>query len=273
MVRIVAGTEHSVHQGVISCHNCSISVCGRVGYNSDMRRKVSLVLVLLVLVLTTGQVLASSSTNYQIQEDDIGGGGSAESNSANFSAQDAFGDAAFGNASSADYDLQVGPISTNDPTLTFVVNSSSVNLGALSTSATKTATATFSVLNYTSYGYIVQVIGNPPSNGAYTLAGMTSPAGSQTGVEQFGINLKNNSSPDIGAEPQQVPDGTFSSGSAASGYNTADSFKYVSGNTIAQASQSSGRTDYTMSYIANISINTPGGSYAGNQTLVVTGTY
>jgi len=129
------------------------------------------------------------------------------------------------------------------------------------------------VLNYTSYGYIVQIIGQPPNNGAYTLAGMSSPAGSQAGQEQFGINLKNNDSPDIGAEAQQVPDGSFSLGAAATGYNTVDNFKYVSGNTIAQASESSGRTDYTVSYVANISINTPGGSYSGNQTLVVTGTY
>ena len=225
------------------------------------------------VVLAPVQASASNSANYQIQEDDVGGGGRIESNSANYTAQDSLGDAAIGDSGSAEFRQQSGPITTSDPTLTVIVDTSSVNLGALSTSVTKTGTATFSVLNYTSYGYIVQIIGSPPNNGAYSLAGMSSTAGSQAGDEQFGINLKDNSSPDIGAEAGQVPDSSFSSGAAATGYNTVNNFKYVSGNTIAQASQSSGRTNYTISYIANISINTPGGSYSGNQTLVVTGTY
>lgn len=225
------------------------------------------------VLLAPVQVSASSSTNYQIQEDDIGGGGRTESSSTNYSAQDGLGDAAVGNSDSGGYSQQSGPITTSDPTLTFIVNTGSVNLGALSASATKTGTATFSVLNYTSYGYIVQIIGQPPNNGAYTLNGLGSLGPSQTGMEQFGINLKDNNSPDIGADAQQVPDNSFSSGTAAAGYNMADSFKYVSGDTIAQAGESSGRTDYTVSYVANISINTPGGSYSGNQILVVTGTY
>lgn len=243
-------------------------------YNRIMKLKVWLLAILLVLgvVLPPAQAGASSSANYQIQEDDVGGG-RIESNSTNYQAHDSLGTAAVGDSSSAGFRQQAGPITTNEPSLTVAVNTPSVNLGALSASATKTGTATFSVLNYTSYGYIVQTIGNPPNNGGHTLTGMSSAAPSQAGSEQFGINLKNNSSPDIGAEPQQLPDGSFSSGAAAAGYNVANSFKYVPGDTIAAASQSSGRTDYTISFIANMSINTPGGSYSGNQTLVVTGTY
>lgn len=234
-----------------------------------------LLAALLVLggVLVPPQASAANSANYQIQEDDVGGGGRTESNSASYQAQDSLGGTAAGNANSAEYSQQAGPITTNDPSLTVAVNTPSVNLGALSASATQAGTATFSVLNYTSYGYIVQIVGNPPDNGGHTLTGMSTTATSQAGGEQFGINLKDNSSPDIGAEPQQIPDSSFSSGAPTAGYNTANNFRYVSGDTIAQASQSSGRTDYTITYIANISINTPGGSYSGNQTLVVTGTY
>lgn len=240
-----------------------------------MKLKILLMACLFVsaVVIAPVQVSASNSQNYQIQEDDVGGGGRVESNSASYQAHDSLGASAVGDSSSTDFILQSGLISASEPSLTFIVNNASVNLGALSTSATKTGTATFSVLNYTSYGYIVQILGSPPSNGGYSLTGLSSPDSSQAGQEQFGINLKNNGSPDIGAEAQQVPDSSFSFGAAATGYNVADSFKYVSGNTIAQATKSSGRTDYTISYIANISINTPGGSYSGDQTLVVTGTY
>jgi hypothetical protein len=227
----------------------------------------------LAICLAPLQAVASSSSNFKIEEDFVGGGGREESSSTNFKTLDSLGATGVGDSAGTLYGQQSGATTTNDPSLSFIVDTSSVNLGSLSTSLTRTGTATFKVLNYTSYGYIVQIIGNPPGNGGHTLTGMSSPAASDDGTEQFGINLKDNSSPDIGAEPVQVPDSSFSFGVAASGYNTADNFKYVSGDTIASAPKSSGRTDYTISYIANISTNTPGGSYSGNQTLIVVGTY
>jgi len=84
-----------------------------------MKRLLVIVLILGV-VFAPVQARASSSTNYQIQEDDIGGGGRTESSSANFTAQDALGDAAQGSSGSAAYSQEVGPITTNDPTLTVV---------------------------------------------------------------------------------------------------------------------------------------------------------
>src|SRR6476660_9232218 len=139
-----------------------------------MKRPTQLASLFFVVALIVAPVhaWAANSTNYQILEDDIGGGGRVESNSASYTAQDSLGDTAVGNSASAEYSLQSGPVTTEDPTLTVAVNTFNVNLGALSTSATKTGTATFSVLNYTSYGYIVQLIGAPPSNGSHTLAGM-----------------------------------------------------------------------------------------------------
>lgn len=230
--------------------------------------------VFVVLCLAPGPVFAVSSNSYQIQEDFVGGGGNARSTSNSYISQDAIGGAAAGDAAGTAYRTQSGTPTTPDPTLTMSVDTSSVNMGALSTSLTRTGTATFSVLNYTSYGYIVQTIGSPPNNGAYTLSGMASTAASAVGTEQFGINLKANTSPaTFGAEAQQIPSNAFSFGTAATGYNTANQFKYVAGNTIASAPKSSGKTTYTISYIINMSNNTPGGSYSGKQTLVVTGTY
>ncbi len=229
--------------------------------------------LVVVLLLTPFPATAINSTNYQIQEDFVGGGGTVNSNSANYQAQDTIGAPATGNSEGTGYKTDSGATTTNDPALTFSVDSASVSLGALSTSLTRTGTASFSVLNYTSYGYIVQTLGNPLTNGAHTLNGMSSPGPSSSGTEQFGINLVDNSSPDIGANPTQVPDNSFGFGVAATSYNVANNFTYISGNTIASAPKSSGKTTYTISYIANMSNNTPGGSYSGNQTLVVVGTY
>lgn len=229
---------------------------------------------LLLAVVWATPLYAIQSTNYRIQEDFIGGAGGELSTSPGYQSRGTITAPAVGNSASTNYRTQSGATTTNDPALTFSVGAATINLGSLSTSLTRTGTATFDVLNYTSYGYAIQTLGNPLTNGAYTLQGMTGAGTSQTGTEQVGINLRANTSPTtFGADPVQSPDSTFSFGTAASGYNTVNNYKYVPGDVIASAPKSSGKTVYTISYIANISNTTPGGSYSGNQTLVVTGTY
>lgn len=240
---------------------------------SAIVRLVVVVLGLAVIFMPALAFAATSSDNFIISEDMIGGTGAADASSDNYSARDAGAGAISGQAESDSYKVDAGAITPDEPTLAFYVSSSDVDLGALTTSLTSTGTASFSALNYTSFGYVVQAVGDAPDNGQHTLSNMSSPGPSAAGTEQFGINLVANSSPAIGANPVQYPDNSFGFGQANSGYNTADNFKYVPGEVIAQANQSSGRTDYTISFVANVSNNTPGGSYSGSQTLVLTGTY
>jgi len=223
-----------------------------------------------------------SSSNYRIDESFVGPGGELESNSTNFKTEPgsqsvgntAAGGEAGNESVSTSYSTQGGHSTTNDPSLSCSLNTSSLNFESLSTSTAATATATFSVLNYTAYGYIVQAIGSPPVNGAHTLAGMSSTAPSSAGTEQFGINLVANTAPaTFGANPSQNPSSVFSFGAAAANYNTANNFRYVAGETIASAPRSSGLTDYTISYIINVANTTPGGSYTGSQSIVCIGTY
>lgn len=224
--------------------------------------------MLVLLVPTFVYAEPFTSSNFRIDESFVGGGGDVDSSSANFKADSAIGNVGVGESSSTNFQTQSGYVTTNDPALTFIVNSTSINFGSLSTSATATGTSTFSVINYTSYGYVIQSISPPPKTGNYTLTGMGSAGVSQTGVEQFGINLIANISPiNQGAGPS----GGF--GVAATGYDTANNYKYVAGDIIASAPKSSGQTNFTMSYIVNASNTTAGGSYTGNQILVCTGTY
>ena len=178
------------------------------------------------------------------------------------------------------YQTQAGFNTAPAPTLTFLVNTTLVNLGILTYLNPVEATASFSVINYTSYGYVVQTVGNPPSipgSPGHTLSVMNGT--STAGTEQFGMNLVANNvsgaSPAsvFGSNPSQNPDNTFAFGQAASGYGAASNFKYNNGDIIAQALKSSGETDYTISYLVNISTNTPAGVYQMNQVLVCTGTY
>ena len=217
---------------------------------------------------------SSSSSSYRIDESFIGPGGTVNSTSPHYSESSTAGDTGVGESLSTAYRNEAGFNTTSEPRLVLIVNTSSINFGQLSTAAATTATSTFSVLNYTASGYGVYTVGAPPSNGSHNLSGMSSTGPSQTGVEQFGINLKANSSPvTFGANPVQIPSSNFSYGAASSGYNSANNFRYVNGEKIAESTQSSGETDYTISYIVNASTTTPGGHYTGAQTLVVVGTY
>jgi hypothetical protein len=211
------------------------------------------------------------STNYQFQETSLGGTGLANSQSANFQASGTAGILGVGNSASSNFQIDAGHQTTNDPALAFAIINSDVNFGAFSPSTTAVSTATFQVLDYTSYGYIVQVVGNPPKHGTHTITAMSSTGSSQAGVEQFGINLVANTSPtSLGANPDH---GQFGFGSASANYGTPNNYRFVSGETIATAPKSSGVTTYTISYIVNVNSISPSGEYTGDQTLICSGTY
>ena len=239
------------------------------------RRNITVLLLSVLLVVGTPITIhALSSPNYIIDEDFVGGGGSVDASSPNYRSQDSIGAPAVGDSESVNNQTQSGATTTSDPMLEFSVDTTSVAFGSLLPSLTRTGTVAFSVRNYTSSGYVVQAIGTPPSNGAHTLSNMSSATGSSVGTEQFGMNVVANTAPvSFGADPLQVPSGDFSYGMAATGYNTTNVFKYVPGDVIARANESSGRTDYTISYIANVSATTPGGTYMAAQSLICTGTY
>ncbi len=217
------------------------------------------------------------SSNFMVDESFVGGGGQVQSSSTNFKTDSAIGDVGVGSSTSTNFQTESGYVTTSDPALTFIVPTSNVSFGQLSASATAKATTTFQVINYTSYGYAVTIHGSTPSNGGHNLTPI-SPAGpSQQGVEQFGLNLRANNGfaptpPILGADP--IAGTTASSfGAAATGYNTANTYHYASGDVIATAPKTSGQTNFTISYIVNASTITPGGGYAGSLTLVCTGTY
>lgn len=182
---------------------------------------------------------------------------------------------AVGAAASSNYQVEAGSRTSPDPVLTFEMNAANADFGTFSATTAATSTATFSVTNYTSYGYVVQMVGQPPKYGNTEIAPMTAGAASQPGVEQFGVNLVANTSPEsFGANPNNgTAPNEFGHGQVAPNYATPNEFRYVSGETIALAPKSSGKTTYTLSYIVNVTNLTPGGQYASDQTLVVTGTY
>ncbi len=231
-----------------------------------------------------------TSTNYRVLESEIGGNGQFNSSSTNYSINpniddggSSLGESAVGNSSSTSYQTNAGFDTTAQPGLTFIVNTSALYLGILTPASKSTGIANFSVKDYTSYGYVVQMIGSSPTYGGHNLTPLATDTSSAAGTEQFGVNTVRNTVAAIGADPAQVPSVSFSFGVAGDGvtgtygttrpYTISDKWRYVSGETIASGPKSSGETDFTMTFLANITNQTPGGTYSGNISLVATGTF
>jgi hypothetical protein len=201
-----------------------------------------------------------SSTNYRVDQVYFGNGGALNNCSTSYCAKESSGELTVGNPQSTNYQAEAGFNVDREPYVQFIVNSVSRDLGVLTPGTEATTTGTFSVKTYLAGGYVVQTVSDPPKNGARFLNALASPTAPSTTTEQFGINLVANTSP-------------TSFGAAATGYNTANLYKYVKNDTIASSQSSSGETDYTISYLLGINGATPGGQYTMNDVLVATSTF
>jgi hypothetical protein len=219
-----------------------------------------------------------SSPNYGVDQATMSAGGVNDASSTNYKANASLGDTAVGNSSSTNFQANSGFVTTADPYIEMTATAGSADLGYLKPANASTTTWTFSIRSYLTSGYIVTNASDPPvatsGTGTHTLTNLTSQTASSPGTEQFGINLVANTSPvTFGANPIQVPDATYSYGTAATGYDTPNLFKYVKGDTVASSTKSSGETDYTVSYLYNVSTGTQAGSYTFNHVLIVTSTF
>jgi hypothetical protein len=263
--------------------------CGKIVY--DVRRwqllylrKVSVLVFALALIICIPKIVSAScdpnqqscSSNYGVSETYFGSGGELNACSSHYCSKQSAGELGVGNTSSTNYQAQAGFNTTDVPLLEVNVTGGVYDLGVLDSTTTKATSASFTVRNYLSDGYIVRLAGSSlksPANG-HTITAMASQASPSPGTEQFGVNLRLNSNPPgIGADPQQQPDTTFGFGTASTGYDTPDKYKYVDGDQIASSAKSSGVTLYTLSIIANISTNTPAGLYGTDLSVIVEPTF
>lgn len=162
-----------------------------------------------------------------------------------------------------------------DPTLTFTIGSTTCALGSLSVSQTQFCTyaitaATNGTTGYTiSYKPVVTL-----TSGGNTITALSSQTSSTLNTEQFGINLRANTA--IGSHTASAfgADVSGGSGTVASAYNTANSFKFVAaGDTIAQSSVASLTSTYTVSTIGNITNATEAGAYTTTLTYNIVAGY
>jgi len=232
-------------------------------------------LAVLCMFASIGQARAdtSSSTSYKLDQAQFGSGSQSQSCSSTYCADSAAGDTVVGSASSDNYSAQFGSLTTDVPLLEVIASGGVQELGVLDADTTGSAAASLKIRSYLTNGYIVQVTGSAPTQGTHALTALTTPSSSHAGAEQFGINLADNSTPDIGADPVHVPSSDFSDGVVTSDYSNPNLFKYVDGDVVAHSYKSSGETDYTITMLLNVSNVTPGGHYYGAFSAVVVPLY
>ena len=247
-------------------------------------------LTIVMVGLLGGQAVAqtSSSDSYQTNEYMFGAGGELDSTSDSYRAQSSLGSLGVGSSASASYDAEAGFLTPSEPFLEMVVTEQVVNLGDLSDTTYSYGSAqgggcncSFNVRTYLSSSYVVLTMSDPPtSENGDILDPKATPGVPSTNptVEEFGINLVDNATPNIGAYLVNVPDNNFADGMIESGYSTPDQFKYGVGDIIARSpatagNQAVGQTNFTISYIAKRKTFSQAGLYLMDHVLVVVATY
>lgn len=215
---------------------------------------------------STAFAITSSSNNYQMTETQFGS--SQKSCSGQYCAQTSIGEATDGKTI-ASSTAEFQDVIDNEPLLDVVIEAGASNLGVLSTETTATKTTSIKIRNYLTGGYTLQLIGDAPKFGDHTLRTPNEPTASTPGVEQFAVNAVANTAPVVGANPVQVPDNQQTYGLVNTDYHFSNLYKYLSQDVIAHSDKDSGRTDYTISMIVNISSSTPAGKYSGDFMAVV----
>lgn len=150
-----------------------------------------------------------------------------------------------------------------------------------SPSDTATARSQMAASTNATTGYNITVAGPTLTSGSNTIAPMTTTGVGQRGVGQFGMNLRANtvttSTPAVGSDIAPASNGTTLRAQPTVNYATVDSFRFSSGESIANsASGGAGPTNsqiYTSSYIVNVSGSQIAGTYATTLTYVCTATF
>ncbi len=161
----------------------------------------------------------------------------------------------------------IGAVGFVPPYMTFCVgitvslncsstSGSFIDIGQLNSSSTKSTTTQFAVATNDPDGYNIFTLGTTMTSGTNIINSSSSSQPSITGSSQFGINLKDNSSPDIGAEKAGV-----GSGNPSANYAIPNQYAYSNGANIASSSLSTEFNLFTVSYIVNVNDTQPAGRY------------
>lgn len=138
-----------------------------------------------------------------------------------------------------------------------------IDLGELSKTEANTASSELVLATNAGFGFTITVAGTTLISGNNIIDPLSSGGSSNPGTAQFGINLRSNSSPSIGADPSGP-------GVAAptANYSIPNTFRFASPEVIVSGVGNTDNKKFTVSYLANVDINQPTGVYATTITYI-----
>ena len=142
-------------------------------------------------------------------------------------------------------------------------NSYLIDLGEFSPTETIAASSELVVASNAASGFSVTMSGTTLTSGNNTIAAMSGGVSAQ-GTSQFGVNLRSNSVPAIGADPT----GPGILAQVTAPYDIPGSYRFQNGDIIVSSLGSSDLKKFTMSYVVNVGRSQPAGYYAATMTYI-----
>lgn len=137
----------------------------------------------------------------------------------------------------------------------------SLDLGTLSAQTPNDATSQFAASTNDVTGCDVYVLGTTMTSGNNVIPPVIFGPADHPGVDQFGINLRRNTAPAVGADPDGA--GTVA---PDAGYSSPNLFSFVPGSQIANSPESTDYSRVTVSYVVNVGSGQPPGVYSTTLT-------
>jgi hypothetical protein len=141
-------------------------------------------------------------------------------------------------------------------------NDSVIDFGQFSSAVASAGQSQLVAATNAGSGYSIYVNGTTMTSGNNILAAMQNDT-SKVGTSQFGINLRNNTSPNIGEDITGPGTGTVTTN-----YNQVNRYRFTAGENIATATQAQDFRKYTISYVVNVDKNQAPGVYSTTLTYV-----
>ena len=143
------------------------------------------------------------------------------------------------------------------------------DMGTLDGEHTLKATSQMAVGTNASGGFVITANGPTMAAGTHYIKSLATPTVSTPGNSQFGLNLRANSDPVLGGDP----DGAFTNAQPAPNYDIPNQFTYNDGDVVASAPNVSLVRRFTVSYIVNSPPDLRPGVYTTTLTYICSGRF
>lgn len=143
-----------------------------------------------------------------------------------------------------------------------------VDLGTLSPTEASSGESQMIAATNAEFGVAIAVYGTTMTSGNNTIPALALPTLSAPGNAQFGMNLRDNSDPNVGQEPTGA-----GIANPTAQYNIPNRYVFDSGSVVATSPNVTDTRKFTSSYIVNISPSQPPGVYTSTLTYICTATF